>query len=87
MENQLSKVEQLKTQLTTDLETAKVQQTFEGIDGVSTNLTEIVHTSEALADSAAHTSVKEMIKPSGDARIDAEFDKIMGKKKDSASKN
>jgi uncharacterized phage infection (PIP) family protein YhgE len=82
IDGQLTKVEDLRTKLATDLETAKVQQTFEGIDGISSDFTKIVNNSEALAQTAErNTSVSDMLKPSGDARIDDEFEKIMGKKK------
>ena len=82
IEGQLTKVESLKTKLATDLETAKVQKTFEGIDNVNSNIDDIINTSEAMAKTAEkNTSVSDMIKPSGEARIDEEFDKIMDKKK------
>lgn len=47
IDGQLTKVESLRTELATNLETAKVKQTFEGIDNVSTNFTDILNTSEA----------------------------------------
>ena len=70
-------------QLSTDLETAKVQATFEGIDNVSSNFDDIVNTSKAMSETAKRTpNVKDLMKPSGDARNDEEFNKIMGKGKD-----
>jgi chromosome segregation ATPase len=81
--DQLSKVDTLRTDLETKLETAKVQQTFEGIDNVSTNFDQIVSTSKALSETAEKsTGVNDLIKPTGDDRDNEEFDKIMGKKKE-----
>jgi hypothetical protein len=83
IDGQLVKVESLKTTLSTNLETAKVQKTFEGIDDIGSDFSKIVNTSEALAKTdEKNTSVSDMLKSSGDARIDEEFDKIMGKGKD-----
>ena len=79
----MTKVESLRTKLGTDLETAKVQKTFEGIDNVNNSIDDIINTSDAMAKTAEkNASVSDMIKPSGEARIDEEFDKIMGKGKD-----
>jgi predicted nucleic acid-binding Zn-ribbon protein len=87
IDGQMTKVENLKTKLETDLETAKVQQTFEGIEGVSSNFDDIVHTSDALAQTAEkNSSVKDMIQPSGEARVNEEFDKLMQKRKDTGAK-
>ncbi len=83
IEEQLSKVDTLRMQLSTDLETAKVQATFEGIDNVSSNFDDIVNTSKAMSETAEkNANVKDLMKPSGDARNDEEFNKIMGKGKD-----
>ena len=78
----LTDVENLKTTLDTKLEEAKVQQTVEGIDGIHTDFDHIVSTSDALSKTAEHnTSVDEMLKPTGNAQNDEEFDKIMAKRK------
>jgi chromosome segregation ATPase len=87
IDEQMTKVENLKTKLETDLETAKVQQTFEGIEGVSSNFDDIVHTSDALAQTAEkNASVNEMVKPSGEQRTNDEFDKLLKEHKGSGSK-
>ncbi len=87
IDGQLTKVEELKTKLATDLETAKVKQTFEGIEGVNDNFKDIQNTSDAMTKLDEHnTSVSDMLKPSGDAKVNDEFDKIMGKNKPAADK-
>jgi hypothetical protein len=87
IDGQMTKVEELKTKLATDLETAKVKQTFEGIEGVHDDFTNILNTSKALTETEEHnTSISDMIKPSGDAKVDEEFDKIMGKNKPASDK-
>jgi hypothetical protein len=83
IDGQMTKVENLKTKLETDLETAKVQQTFDNIEGVSSNFDEIVHMSDAMAQTAEkNASVSDMIKPTGETRVNEEFDKLMKKHKD-----
>ena len=78
----LAEVEKLKNKLGTDMEIAKVNQSVEGIDAIGDQINSIVDTSKALAKSSDEgTSVAEMIKPTGDARVDDEFSKIMGKGK------
>jgi chromosome segregation ATPase len=85
--DQLTKIESVRTDLTTKLETAKVQQTFEGIDNVSTNFDHIVSTSNALSETAEkNAGVDELIKPSGEEKTNEEFDKIMGKNKPASDK-
>jgi chromosome segregation ATPase len=87
IDGQMTKVENLKTKLETDLETAKVQQTFDGIEGDSSKFDDIVHTSDALAQTAEkNASVDDMIKPTGEARVNEEFDKLLQKRKDAGAK-
>lgn len=82
IEGKLAEVDKLKNKLSTDMEIAKVNQSVEGIDSINDQLNAIVDTSTALAKTAEQgTSVADMIKPSGDARVDDEFAKIMGKSK------
>lgn len=82
IEGKLAEVDKLKNKLSTNMEIAKVNQSVEGMDGIGDQLNSIVDTSSALAKTAEEgTSVAEMIKPSGDARVDDEFAKIMGKSK------
>ena len=83
VDDQMTKVENLRTKLQTDLETAKVQQTFDNIEGVSSNFDDIVHTSDALAQTAEkNASVNDMIKPTGEQRVNEEFDKLLQKHKE-----
>ena len=82
IENKLADVEKLKNKLSTNMEIAKVNQSVNDIGAIGDQLNAIVDTSSALAKTAEEgTSVADMIKPSGDARVDDEFSKIMGKSK------
>jgi len=81
IENKLADVTKLKNKLSTNIEIAKVNQSVEDIGAIGDQLNAIVDTSSALAKTADQgTSVDQMIKPSGDSRVDDEFSKIMGKK-------
>ena len=82
IEAKLAEVEKLKNKLSTNMEIAKVNQSVDDIGAIGDQLNAIVDTSSALAKTAEQgTSVADMIKPSGDARVDDEFSKIMGKGK------
>lgn len=82
IEGKLRDVEKLKDKLSTNMEIAKVNQSVDDIGSIGDQLNAIIDTSSALAATADKgTSVESMIKPSGDARVDDEFSKIMGKKK------
>ncbi|MGO9113272.1 MAG: hypothetical protein ACLP9L_28910 [Thermoguttaceae bacterium] len=82
IEAKLAEVEKLKNKLSTNMEIAKVNQSVDDIGAIGDQLNAIVDTSSALAKTAEEgTSVADMIKPSGDARVNDEFSKIMGKSK------
>ena len=82
IEGKLAEVDKLENKLSTNMEIAKVNQSVDDIGAIGDQLNAIVDTSSALAKTAEEgTNVADMIKPSGDARVDDEFSKIMGKKK------
>ena len=82
IENKLADVEKLKNDLSTKIDLAKANESAEDIGSVGNQLNNIVDTTSALAATAEKgTSVESMIKPSGDAKVDDEFSKIMGKSK------
>jgi len=82
IEGKLTEVDKLKNKLSTNMEIAKVNQSVDDIGTIGDQLNAIVDTSSALAKTAEEgASVADMIKPSGDARVDDEFSKIMGKSK------
>jgi chromosome segregation ATPase len=80
LDGKLAEVIKLKNKLSTDLEIAKVNKSVEGIDSIGDQLNAIVDTTAALVSTSEEgTSVEEMIKPTGDQRVEDEFAKIMGK--------
>ncbi len=82
IENKLADVEKLRDKLSTNKELAEANKSVDDIGAIGDQLNAIVDTSTALAATAEQgTSVESMIKPSGDAKVDDEFSKIMGKKK------
>ncbi|MEI8376261.1 MAG: hypothetical protein WCJ35_25860 [Planctomycetota bacterium] len=82
IEGKLTEVDKLKNKLSTNMEIAKVNQSVDDLGSIGDQLNAIVDTSSALAKTAEEgASVTDMIKPSGDARVDDEFSKIMGKSK------
>lgn len=80
LDGELAGVVKLKNKLTTNLEIAKVNASVEGIDSIGDQLNAIVDASEALVSTAEEgVDVEELIKPTGDQRVEDEFAKIMGK--------
>jgi hypothetical protein len=78
LDSQLAEVAKLKNKLSTDLEIAKVNESVEGLDSIGDTLNAIVDTSDALVSTAEEgTSIDDMIKPTGDERIEDEFADIM----------
>jgi hypothetical protein len=80
IESKMSDVEKLKSKLSTNIEMAKATESVEDIGSIGDQLNSIVDTSSALAKTADEANVDQLIKPSGDAKVDDEFSKIMGKK-------
>jgi len=79
IEQKMSEVTKLTNKLGTDLEIAKVNKSVEGIEGIGDTLNSIMDTTDALVSTAEDgISVEEMITPTGEMRVDDEFDKIMG---------
>lgn len=79
LEAKRTEVTKLKSKLGTQLEIAKVNKTVEGIEGIGDTLSSIIDTSDALVSTAEEgTDIEAFITPTGDARVDDEFDKIMG---------
>jgi hypothetical protein len=81
IEAKLSEVEQLKIKLSANLEIANANKSVEDIGSIGDQLNAIVDTSSALAKTTEENSVADMVKPSGDAHVEDEFSKIMGKGK------
>jgi len=80
LDGKLVEVVKLKNKLSTDLEIAKVNKSVEGIDSIGDQLDAIVDASEALVSTSEEgVDLEEMIKPTGDQRVEDEFAKIMGK--------
>jgi hypothetical protein len=78
VEAKLTEVTKLESKLSTDLEIAKVRKTVEGIGTISDQLNAIVDTSEALVSATKDgISLEELVKPSGERRVETEFEKIM----------
>jgi DNA repair exonuclease SbcCD ATPase subunit len=79
IEQKVTEVNKLRNKLSTDLEVAKVKQSVEGIGEISDKLGAIMDTTSALVSSSAEaTSLEDLVKPTGQQRVDNEFDKIMG---------
>lgn len=80
IQNQMTELERLRNKLSTDLEIAKVNKTVEGIGSIGDQLLAITDTANALASTAEEgTSLQDMITPTGTARVDEEFAKLMAK--------
>ncbi|MFW5724536.1 MAG: hypothetical protein ACOCYP_02680 [Planctomycetota bacterium] len=75
----LTEVQKMKNKLETDLEVAKTNQTVAGLDDIDDRVGAIIDTSNALAGTTTdEISLDEMIIPSGQQRVDTEFEAIMG---------
>ena len=78
VETKVMEVQKLKNKLSTDLEVAKVKKSVDGIDAISDRLSAIAATTDALVSTTAEgASLEDMIEPTGQQRVDTEFDKIM----------
>ena len=78
VDGKLMEIEQLKSKLSTDLEVAKVNKSVEGIGEIGDKLSAIMDTSNALASGSESMDLDALLDPTGETRIDEEFDKIMG---------
>ena len=79
VEKKLLDVRKLRNKLATDLEVARVNESVENLTGLNDRLASIMDTTDALlSTSTDEVSLEDLIKPSGDKRVDEEFDKIMG---------
>ena len=81
IEAKLTDLDKLKNKLSTSKEIAEANKSVEDIGAIGDQLNSIIDSSKALEESAKPTGVEDMIKPSGDAKVDDEFSKIMGKSK------
>lgn len=76
----LDELLQLKNKLTTDLELAKIKQSFDGIEGIADRLNAMMDTSNALStDGADEPSLADLVKPSPEAQVNGAFAAIMAK--------
>ena len=74
----LTEAQKLKGKLSSEIEVAKVKQSAEGIGAITDQLEAMADTSKALVSSSGQTSsLEDMVAPTGQPRIDAEFDRIM----------
>jgi chromosome segregation ATPase len=79
VESKLSELTEVKMNLSSQLEVAKVNQSVAGIGDIHDQLGAIIDTSNALASSTTsdELSIESLVAPTGEQRVDSEFDAIM----------